>query len=316
MIKLFKGKNNSNKDINNEDVKEEAAVSMDKNDDTLEFLKKIHSKIEEVISQHNVVNSEHDVLAELAGEIKGQMAIITNLTNNSGMVTDNLFSEGNKLLDTTAKTMEKSAVGKEAVESMMKINESLEKEIRGTYDSINKLAERIKKVDEIAQLIGGIAKQTNLLALNAAIEAARAGESGRGFAVVADEVKKLAEVTGKSTSDITDLIRSIDIETKEVLNNAEKSIGVISTGIGVSKEAIGKIDETLGSFSEVEGEVNNLINELSGQRNNVKNMLVSINDIDKILRKTNDQIIHHIEKASVVDKKLGESVNQLASHLE
>lgn len=45
-------------------------------------------------------------------------------------------------------------------------------------------------------------------------------------------------------------------------------------------------------------------------------MLVSINDVEKILRKTNDQIIHHIEKASVVDKKLEESVNQLASHLE
>ena len=70
------------------------------------------------------------------------------------------------------------------------------------------------RIDDIIDLIGGIAKQTNLLALNATIESARAGEAGRGFAVVAAEVKRLAEQTSSATVDISGQISAVrdDVE--------------------------------------------------------------------------------------------------------
>ncbi|HZD91959.1 MAG TPA: methyl-accepting chemotaxis protein [Pseudolabrys sp.] len=66
------------------------------------------------------------------------------------------------------------------------------------------LVATVSEIDQVADLIQGIASQTNLLALNATIEAARAGEAGRGFAVVAQEVKTLAAQTTQALADIRD----------------------------------------------------------------------------------------------------------------
>lgn len=314
---FFKSKNGTNSSLSlQEDAEVEKEDKNNINDDTMKFLKKMHNKIENIIEKHNSVNSEHDLLAELTEDIKDHMSSISDITNHTSESTNTLYEEGDKLLNITEKTIEKSVRGKEAIESTMKIITSLEQEIRGTYESINELAERFNKINEIAQLISGIASQTNLLALNAAIEAARAGESGKGFAVVADEVRKLAEVTGNSTKDITDLIRSINLETKNVLNNAEKSTEVISHGITASKGAMEKIDETLDSFAEVEDGVKKLRNTLSIQRENVGQVVKKINSIDEILQNTNNQIIHHIDEAAIVDKALEESVRELSNYTE
>jgi len=103
--------------------------------------------------------------------------------------------------------------------------------------AISALGSRIDAIGQIVNVIDDVAEQTNLLALNAAIIAAQAGEQGKGFAVVADEIKDLAERAGASTREITDLIKTVQNESKNAITAVERGAHNVDRGVEVSNEA-------------------------------------------------------------------------------
>ncbi|MEO3435405.1 methyl-accepting chemotaxis protein [Inquilinus sp. CAU 1745] len=107
----------------------------------------------------------------------------------------------------------------ELADSIKEISQQIARSASAASDAVAKLGdadrtvadlqEATGEIDQIVELIVGIANQTKLLALNATIEAARAGEAGKGFAVVASEVKKLASETGNATERIAAAVANI-----------------------------------------------------------------------------------------------------------
>lgn len=316
MINIFKKGNNNNESIQDINLNTQKEQVQTKNNDTVEFLKNISVQIQDIIKQHNKVNSEHEILSELAEQIENQMQKVLNLTEHTSESTDTLFNQGGNLLKITKSTLGKSVEGKESVEGMIKVIENLDVETKDTYKNITSLGEKLKKIGDIAQLISGIASQTNLLALNAAIEAARAGEQGKGFSVVADEVRKLAEMTGDSSSNITKLISDIDSQTRNVLSSVEKSTLVVSDGVKSSRGALEKIEDALNSFNNVEDEANKLITTINTQKDYVAKTINTIKEVDETLTTTNNQIIGHIKEAGKVDIELEKSASQIAEYVK
>jgi methyl-accepting chemotaxis protein len=127
--------------------------------------------------------------------------------------------------------------------------QNVEKISKQSVDDITALNEQMHAISKIVNLITDIANQTNLLALNAAIEAARAGEHGRGFAVVAGEVKNLAGESKKASSQIEDLIKSIQAKSDQTSTSMKNSFEEIKTGID-------SVNKTVESLNRIVSEAN------------------------------------------------------------
>lgn len=160
--------------------------------------------------------------------------------------------------------------------------ESLSKEIGDSSGSVAELADKVKSITKVLEVIRGIAEQTNLLALNAAIEAARAGETGRGFAVVADEVRSLAHKTQQSTIEIEDMVKAINESSDRSVSTMAKSLERATKTLDIAREAGDALQLITTAVAEINHHnisIASAAEEQATVSRNVDQNLVSIRDL-------------------------------------
>ncbi len=116
--------------------------------------------------------------------------------------------------------------------------------IHETEKRIKRLGERSQEISGIVDIINNIAERTHVLALNASMQAAAAGEAGRGFSVVADEVQRLAESSRNATSQISALVKNIQVETNDTIATMDKTIGQVVDGSRLAERAGEQMKDT------------------------------------------------------------------------
>ena len=188
------------------------------------------SSIEEMAYSIKEVAKNVDALSLTAEETSSSM-------NEMDVSIDQVQSNANetaRLSEEVALDAEKGAEAiLKTIGEIYRIKESSQEAV----SVISSLGSRIEAIGQIVNVIDDVAEQTNLLALNAAIIAAQAGEQGKGFAVVADEIKDLAERAGASTREITDLIKTVQSESKNAITAVERGAHNVDRGVEVSNEA-------------------------------------------------------------------------------
>lgn len=184
-----------------------------------------------------------------------------NLSQRIVLVSDNA-KEITQIADNT----------KSNIKEGTKVTEDLSNQTKSTIEittdvinNIEKLDEKSVSINKIVNVINEIASQTNLLSLNASIEAARAGEYGKGFAVVASEIRNLAEQSQGSVSDIKNMIRSLQEDTKKVAGTAKVAAKVLM----LQDSAVKK---TISSYSDINDSVEKLMICLKYITHNVENI--------------------------------------------
>jgi methyl-accepting chemotaxis protein PixJ len=158
-----------------------------------------------------------------------------------------------------------------------------------TAERIRRLSESSQKISRVVQSIGNFATQTNLLAMNAALEATRAGEYGRGFAVVAEEVRSLSVQSATATSEIEELVATIQSETAEVAKAAELGLEQVLEGTGLVDEVRASLNEIAAATEQISQQVEGIIQVTQSQQKQAGAVTGAIENIGAIANNTSEK---------------------------
>lgn len=153
-------------------------------------------------------------------------------------------------------------------------------------EKIKKLSENIHNINTITDVIKNIADQTNLLALNAAIEAARAGEAGKGFSVVADEIRKLAEQSKVSSENIKLLLKSIDVDTEQVVETTSYVSMDLNNQIQVIQGAMESFKQLIDAVYEIQPGMETALGMILQVNERKGNILGKVEEISSVSEET------------------------------
>ena len=186
---------------------------------------------------------------------------VEQMTVSIGQVTDSAGEAREVTRDAGAL----SHTGSEVIVQTVAEMQAIARTVSEAAQTIQAVGDSSQRISHVVQVIREVAEQTNLLALNAAIEAARAGEQGRGFAVVADEVRKLAERTAQATTDISDMIGTMQSSSGAAVSTMEEAVQRVDEGVELANRAGASMQAISGGTQRAVAAVNEISNALREQ---------------------------------------------------
>ncbi len=262
-------------------------------------------------SEQLSTNSGH--MSEGLAEQSGRASLIATSSEEMSQTVVDIAKNASVISGSADETLIAAHEGEGVVSKTIAEVQDVAKTVSELSAIMVSLGNRSKQIGEIVGVIKDIADQTNLLALNAAIEAARAGEQGRGFAVVADEVRKLADRTGKATSEISVMIEAIRSEVDQALSSMEQASDKVKTGVDEASQAGVALNTIVGGIDGLKTMIHQIASateEMSTVSETISKDIETIADVSKKTLANSGQIAESAADLARLSSKLEKVVEQ------
>ncbi|HEU4383381.1 MAG TPA: HAMP domain-containing methyl-accepting chemotaxis protein [Anaeromyxobacteraceae bacterium] len=292
------------------------------NDEVAENIQGLAASVEETTA---AIEQMTYSIKEVAKNVE-ELSATSEETSSSMNEMDVSISQVEMNANETAKLSEQATrdaeMGTEALGRTLNGIDKIKASSREAAAVIEALGRKIGTVGSILGVIDDVAEQTNLLALNAAILAAQSGEHGKGFAVVADEIKDLAERTGASTKEISELVRSVQEESKNAVHAMERGVKAVEEGVKLGQEAEGALRKIQDSSRKSTQMVNAIARATVEQARGSKQVTMAISRIAETVQQIaaataeqargSEQIMKSAEKMKIITKHVERSSQEQA----
>jgi methyl-accepting chemotaxis protein len=243
---------------------------------------------------HQVTRMREAVVevAAAAERVTGQTEMATSAAHESQSHSNAIGDAANRLREAIVSIANR-------VEHQREIAQNAVGSTQESAKAVDDLREVASSIEQIVDLIRGIAGQTNMLALNATIEAARAGDAGKGFAVVAAEVKNLASQTERATEQITEHVNAMGAVTDRCVASMEDVGVTVHSMMSISEEVAGDVEHQRRETEEITGAI-----ALAGDA--VRNVATAIGAVSEDIEVTRKLSLDLNRRADEVDRNVTE----------
>src|SRR5579885_2540592 len=267
---------------------------------------------------HEVGNSTTIILDRMTTLVETGDAQITQI-EEAAMEVEHMaassrqVAERSQVLYEVARDARKDAqIGREslalAVEGIGRISEN----VQATAGKVQTLGERSREINEIVDVISGIAHQTNRLALDAAIQAAMAGYNGKGFGAVAADIRRLAERAKEQANMVTRIVRSVREEIGAVAVSMQDTERETTTGARLTQEAGVALESIFAAVEHQAHEIESINRMTARQLQSSGSVVQIMQEVSATMRRSNAST----RKASQYMESLARLVEQLRLSVE
>ncbi len=283
----------------------------------IENLRSIVVQVKQATGQVNSsIDQSEGAIRQLADEALAQMDEITNTLNSVEQMSHSIQEVADNARQAAQVAQVASNAAQNSGTAMDRTVDSildLRSTVAETGKKVKQLGESSQQISQVVSLINEIAMKTNLLAVNASIEAAHAGEEGQGFAVVASEVGQLAEQSAAATKEIEQIVKNIQMGTRDVVEAMERGTTQVVEGTQLVQET----KEGLGQIVEVSQQIDQLLQSISkatvSQAETSQTVTQLMQQITKASKRTSDasrEVAETLQNTVEVARELESTVDQ------